>query len=98
MVAYKNGSPVRVGDVADVTDAVEDVRQAGLFATKAGAKPAVLLVIYRQPGANIIATVDRINALLPQLRASIPAAMTWPWAWTARPRSGPASATSSSRC
>ncbi len=81
VVAYKNGSPVRVGDVAEVTDAVEDVRQAGLFATHgpggtAVVRPAVLLVISRQPGANIIATVDRINALLPQLRASIPAAMT----------------------
>ena len=75
VVAYKNGSPVRVGDVADVTDSVEDVRQMGLYATKAGIRPAVLLVIFRQPGANIIATVDRINALLPQLRASIPAAM-----------------------
>ena len=79
VVAYKNGSPVRVGDVAEVTDGVEDVRQAGIFAYKVGGravtKPAVLLVIFRQPGANIIATVDRINALLPQLRASIPAAM-----------------------
>ncbi len=81
VVAYKDGSPVRVGDVAEVTDAVEDVRQAGIFATHgpggtAVVKPAVLLVISRQPGANIIATVDRINGLLPQLRASIPAAMT----------------------
>jgi multidrug efflux pump len=83
IVAYRNGSPVRVGDVADVTDSVEDIRQAGIFAEtvqtrdgpKVVAKPAVLLVISRQPGANIIATVDRINALLPQLQASIPAAM-----------------------
>ena len=75
VITYRNGSAVRVGDVADVTDSVEDLRQAGLFATKAGTKPAVLLVIFRQPGANIIATVDRINALLPQLKASIPAAM-----------------------
>ncbi len=75
VIAYRNGSAVRVGDVADVTDSVEDVRQAGIYATKAGNKPAVLLVISRQPGANIIATVDRINALIPQLQASIPAAM-----------------------
>ncbi len=84
VVAYRNGSPVRVGDVADVTDSVEDIRQAGIFATKyvdrdgqtkVRPDPAVLLVISRQPGANIIATVDRINALLPQLQASIPAAM-----------------------
>jgi multidrug efflux pump len=75
VITYRNGSAVRVGDVADVIDSVEDIRQTGLFATKAGTKPAVLLVIFRQPGANIIATVDRITAMLPRLRASIPAAM-----------------------
>ncbi len=67
LVAYRNGAPVRVSDVAEVTDSVEDVRTAGL----ANGKPAVLLIIFRQPGANIIATVDRVRALLPQLRASI---------------------------
>jgi len=66
-VAYRHGAPVRVSDVAEVTDSVEDVRTAGL----ANGKPAVLLIIFRQPGANIIATVDRVRALLPQLRASI---------------------------
>ena len=68
VVAYKNGSPVRVADVADVVDSVEDVRQTGLFVTKGRdgkplVKPAVLLIVFRQPGANIIATVDRINRL-----------------------------------
>src|SRR5437016_517314 len=67
LVAYRNGAPLRVSDVAEVTDSVEDVRTAGL----ANGKPAVLLIIFRQPGANIIATVDRVRALLPQLRASI---------------------------
>ncbi len=67
LVAYRNGAPVRVSDVAEVADSVEDVRTAGL----ANGKPAVLLIIFRQPGANIIATVDRVRALLPQLRASI---------------------------
>jgi multidrug efflux pump len=71
IIAYRNGSPVRVGDVASVTDSVEDIRQTGL----ANGKPAILLFIFRQPNANIIATVGRIRALLPQLQASIPPAM-----------------------
>jgi multidrug efflux pump len=68
IVAYRNGAPVRLADVADVQDAVEDLRSWGL----ADGKPAVVLVIFRQPGANIIETVDRVRALLPQLQASIP--------------------------
>jgi multidrug efflux pump len=71
IIAYRNGAPVRVGDVATVTDSVEDIRQAGY----ADGKPAILLVIFRQPQANIISTVDHIRALLPQLQASIPPAM-----------------------
>jgi multidrug efflux pump len=68
IISYVNGAPVRVGDVATVTDSVADVRNAGY----ANGKPSVLLVIFRQPQANIIATVDRINALLPTLRAEVP--------------------------
>jgi multidrug efflux pump len=68
IVTYRNGAGVRLGDVANVTDSVEDVRTGGL----ANGKPAVLIIIFRQPGANIIATVDRIRAVLPQLQASIP--------------------------
>ncbi len=75
LVAYRNGSAVRVGDVADVVDSVEDLRQAGLASDATGAKPAVLLVIFRQPGANIISTVDAIKALMPQLQAAIPPTM-----------------------
>jgi multidrug efflux pump len=67
IVAYKNGAPVRLADVADVQDAVEDIHNVGL----ANGKPAVLMIIFRQPGANIIATVDRVRAALPQLEASI---------------------------
>src|SRR6267378_1082856 len=67
IVAYKNGAPVRLADVADVQDGVEDIHVVGL----ANGKPAVVLVISRQPGANIIATVDRVYAALPQLQASI---------------------------
>jgi len=59
---------VRVGDVATVTDSVEDIRTGGL----ANGKPAVLLIVYREPGANIIDTVDRVMDILPLLRASIP--------------------------
>ncbi len=69
IVAWKNGAPVRLGDVANVIDSVQDVRNAGL----ANGRPSVVLVLNRQPGANIIDTVDRVKALLPQLRASIPA-------------------------
>jgi len=71
LVAYKNGAAVRLSDVATVTDSVEDVRQSGL----ANGKPAVSVVIFRQPGANIIATVDRIRAILPTLQASVPPAI-----------------------
>ncbi len=68
IVAYKNGSPVRLGDLGQVIDNVENVRLAGWV----GAKPAVILDIQRQPGANIIQTADRVKALLPRLTASIP--------------------------
>jgi multidrug efflux pump len=67
IVAYKNGAPVRLGDVADVQDSVEDIHNIGL----SSGKPAVLMIVFRQPGANIIATVDRVREALPQLRASI---------------------------
>ncbi len=71
IVAYRNGAPVRLPDVATVVDSVQDLRNAGM----ANGKPSVLLIINRQPNANIIETVDRVNALLPSLRASIPAAI-----------------------
>ena len=62
-----NGGAVRLGDVADVTDSVEDIRNAGI----SQGKRAVLIVIFRQPGANIIQTVDNVRGLLPELQASI---------------------------
>ena len=71
IVSWRNGAAVRLGDVAEVVDGEQDLRNAGI----ADGKPAVVLVINRQPDANIIETVDRIRALLPQLQASIPAAM-----------------------
>ena len=76
IVAYKNGATVRLSDVADVEDSVADTRVIGLAAhgtndPKEQGKPAVLIIIFRQPGANIIDTVDRVYALMPQLAASI---------------------------
>jgi multidrug efflux pump len=67
IVAYRNGAAVHLSDVGEVTDGVENLRNAGL----ANGKPAVLIILYRQPGANIITTVDLVKGLLPQLRASI---------------------------
>ena len=67
IMAYRNGAPVRLGDVADVQDSVSDVRNIGL----ANGKPGVLIIIFRQPGANIIETVDRVVALMPYLQSSI---------------------------
>ena len=67
IVSYNNGAPVRLGDVGVVSDSVEDIRNIGL----SGGKPAVLIIVSRQPGANIIATVDRVRAALPQLKSSI---------------------------
>jgi multidrug efflux pump len=71
VVAYRNGRAVRLTDVGDVEDSVENLRNMGL----ANGKPSVLVILFRQPGANIIDTVDRVVAVLPELRASIPAAI-----------------------
>jgi multidrug efflux pump len=74
IVSYQNGAPVRLGDVARVDDSVEDARVIGLAAGSGELitpKPAVLIIIFRQPGANIIDTVDRVYSLLPELSASI---------------------------
>ena len=71
IIAYKNGSPVRLKDVGEAVDNVENVRLGAWV----GRQPAVLLDIQRQPGANIIQTADRVKALLPKLRTSIPPAV-----------------------
>ncbi len=68
IVAYRNGSAVRVSDIGEVVDSVEDLRNAGY----ANGRPSVLVTVNRQPGANIIDTVDHIRATLPQLKAAIP--------------------------
>jgi multidrug efflux pump len=72
IVAYRDGAPVRLSDVATVVDGAENVKQAAWMDDT----PAVIVNIQRQPGANIIAVVDRIKALLPQLRASLPSSVT----------------------
>jgi multidrug efflux pump len=71
IVAYRNGGPVHVSDVADVIDGAENVQQAAWM----NQVPAVILNIQRQPGANVIEVVDRIKRLLPQLQASLPPAI-----------------------
>src|SRR6202034_2764942 len=71
IVAYKNGAPVRLEDVATIIDGPENTHEAAWKNTV----PAVIVNIQRQPGANIISVVDRIKALLPQLRVSIPSAV-----------------------
>jgi multidrug efflux pump len=67
IVAYRNGAPVRLTDVGDVVDGNENIRNAGM----ANGKPSVLVILNRSPGANIIDTVDRVYALLPELQAAI---------------------------
>ncbi|UGY17740.1 efflux RND transporter permease subunit [Bradyrhizobium septentrionale] len=67
VVAYRNGAAVRLTDVGDVIDSVENVRTLGL----SNGKPAVVMIVYRQPGANIIKMVDSVKGLMPQLKASV---------------------------
>jgi multidrug efflux pump len=69
VVAYRDGAAVRLGDLGRVEDGVQDTRNYGV----ANGKPAVMLIINRQPNANIIEVVERVTALLPQFRASVPA-------------------------
>jgi multidrug efflux pump len=68
VVTYRNGAAVRLADVATVQDSVEDLRAAGYV----NGKPSVMVILFRQPGANIIETVDNVRALLPQLEAALP--------------------------
>ncbi len=68
VVAYRNNAAVHLSDIADVDDSVENLRNGGLF----NGQPTVALIVFRQPGANIIQTVDGIRAVLPQLEAALP--------------------------
>jgi multidrug efflux pump len=69
IIAYRNGAAVKLSDVAEVTDSVEDVRNLGL----SNGQPSVLVILFRQPGANIIDTIDSVKAELPHLEAAMPA-------------------------
>ena len=71
VVSWKNGAALRLSDIATVTDSVQDARNMGLT----DGEPSVQLIIYRQPGANILETVERVKDLLPRLRATIPDAI-----------------------
>ncbi len=71
VVGFHNGSAIKLSDVAEVTDSVQDIRQAGYV----NGKPGILVIIRRQPAANIIATVDHITSTIPELQASIPSGM-----------------------
>ena len=71
IVGYHNGAAIKLSDIADVTDSVENIRAAGFL----DGKPCVILIVFRQPGANIIDTVDRIIGTIPILEASVPAGM-----------------------
>ena len=71
VISYRSGAAVRISDVARVEDSVEDIRNTGIV----NGKPAVMVILFRQPGANIIQTVDNVRALLPQLKAALPGAI-----------------------
>jgi multidrug efflux pump len=71
IIAYRNGAPVRLSDVATVVDSQEDIRNAGFV----NGKPAVIVQLYRQPQANIIEVTERVEALMPLLQASVPPSM-----------------------
>ena len=71
VVSWKNGAALRLSDIATVSDSVQDARNMGLT----DGEPSVQLIVYRQPGANILETVERVKALLPRLRTTIPDAI-----------------------
>ncbi|MCK9608462.1 MAG: multidrug efflux RND transporter permease subunit [Methylomonas sp.] len=71
IVAYRNGAPIRIADLGEAVDSVEDLRNAGVR----NGRNSVLLILYKQPGSNIIETVERVKAMLPQLQALLPNAM-----------------------
>jgi multidrug efflux pump len=73
VIAYRNGNAVRLSDVARVIDGVEDVHNFGLF----NGKPAIIVQVSRQPGANIIDATDRVKALIPSLQAALPPDLDW---------------------
>jgi multidrug efflux pump subunit AcrB len=93
IIAYRNGAPVRLRDVGNAVTAAEDLTLHGRY----NDKPAIILNIQRQPGANVISTVDNIKKLLPQLISSLPSDIEVKIASDRRRPSAPASPTFSSR-
>src|SRR6185503_13232807 len=75
IIAYRNNAPVRLGDVAEVVDGVENIRNMGM----ANGQPAVLVTITQQPGANVIQVVNNINAMIPELQHGIMVTRTAAW-------------------
>lgn len=71
VLTWRDGAPVKLSDIADVKDSVEDLRNQGLF----NGNPSVVMIVTKQPGANIVETIDRIKASLPQMTASMPSAI-----------------------
>jgi len=71
IIAWRNGAPVKLSEVATATDSIEDIRTLGLV----NGKPAIPIIVFREPGANIISTVDRVRAMLPSLQATMPPAI-----------------------
>ena len=71
VLGYRNGDSLKLKDVADVQDSVQDLRNLGL----SNGKPAVLVIVFRQPGANIISTVDEVRNSIPRLKAALPAGL-----------------------
>ncbi|HEX4794749.1 MAG TPA: multidrug efflux RND transporter permease subunit [Humisphaera sp.] len=71
IIAFRNGAPITLEQIATVSDSVEDIRASGLY----NGNPSISLIVFRQPGANIIDAVDRVREMIPQLQAEIPAAM-----------------------
>jgi multidrug efflux pump len=71
VIAFRNGGAVKLTDIGNVSDSIEDIRQAGW----ANGKPAIVLLVFKQPGANVVETVDRVKAVLPRLQAAIPPAI-----------------------
>src|SRR6266700_1530015 len=75
VIAYRNGAPVRLADIASITDGVENQYEAAWMGQAGNVSPAVIVNIQRQPGANIISVADRIKLLLPRIQASLPGAV-----------------------
>ena len=78
IVTYRNGAPVRLGELGTIKDGVEDERTASWFYTKEGEQRAITLGIQRQPGTNTIEVADAVKALMPQFKLELPSSIHMP--------------------